>query len=173
MSGTGHVSAALVAAQMGRSPREPWDVAATCANGFPTVIASPPTLADGERFPTAYWLTCPYLAEALSSRESAGAVADWNARLAADTALVDRMRAADADLRSARLKLAGGHDPCGDVGIAGAAEGWSSAKCLHAHVALTLVGIDDPIGTAELDAAPMPCPDERCARLPVAGEVVA
>lgn len=173
MSGAGHESAALVAAQIGRSPREPWDVAATCAFGFPTVIASPPVLADGERFPTAFWLTCPYLTEAVSTRESAGAVADWNARLAVEAGLVSRMRATDAALRDARERLAGGADVCGDVGIAGAAEAWSSAKCLHAHVALTLAGIDDPIGSAELDTVPMPCPDERCARLPARGEVVA
>lgn len=171
MNGTGHASAALIAAQIGRFPREPWEIAATCAYGFPTVIASPPVLGDGERFPTAFWLTCPHLAETVSARESAGAVADWNTRLAADAGLVSSMREADAALRDARAKLAGGADACGDVGIAGAADAWSSAKCLHAHVALVLVGIEDPIGVAELDAATMPCPDERCARLSVADEV--
>jgi hypothetical protein len=38
-------------------------------------------------------------------------------------------------------------------------------KCLHAHLALALVGIDDPIGRALLGQGDTDCPDERCARL--------
>jgi hypothetical protein len=38
-------------------------------------------------------------------------------------------------------------------------------KCLHAHIALTLVGVDDPIGSALLGEGEADCPDRRCARL--------
>ena len=50
--------------------------------GFPTVIASPSRLDDGTPFPTTYWLTCPYLADAASAAESAGRLAEWDARVA-------------------------------------------------------------------------------------------
>ncbi|MDR3687617.1 MAG: DUF501 domain-containing protein [Coriobacteriia bacterium] len=157
--------ALLVAEQLGgRVPREPWRVAARCAHGFPTVIVSPSLLADGTPFPTFAWLTCPHLSEALAAEESAGATAVWATRAAADPALAESLRAADGALRAARVAESGGVDACESVGLAGQRDPLG-VKCLHAHVALVLIGIDDPIGAAELGKIPHSCPDGRCTSL--------
>lgn len=153
--------AALVAAQLGRVPREPWRVAASCQHGFPTVIVSPGLLGDGTPFPAYAWLTCPHLVEQLSAEEAAGAAAGWAARAQVDAAFAERLIAADAALREARAHESGGSDPCRGVGLAGQRRPLG-VKCLHAHVALVLVGIDDPIGEAELGKVELVCSDIRC-----------
>jgi uncharacterized protein len=154
----------LVAAQLGRSPRDPWRVAALCLHGYPTVIVSPSLLSDGTPFPTYAWLTCPHLVESCFEAESAGGTAEWDARTLIDSDLAGRLDAADAALREARLKESGGEDPCEGVGLAGQTAPFGT-KCLHAHVALALVGIADPIGESELDGRAHTCKDARCASL--------
>jgi uncharacterized protein len=154
--------AALVAEQLGgRVPREPWRVAARCSHGFPTVIVSPSVLADGTPFPTHAWLTCPHLTEALAAEESTGATAAWAERAAAEPALAERLRVADVALRQARAEESGGVDGCESVGLAGQRDPLG-VKCLHAHVALVLIGIDDPIGEAELGKISRNCGNARC-----------
>lgn len=157
--------AALVAAQLGRTPRDPWRTVARCSFGFPTAIASPPRLADGEPFPTLFWLTCPWLVAAVSDLESAGLAAQWAARLAADPELRARAEAADAEYRRLRAEEGAGDDPCADVGVAGQRR-VEGTKCLHAYVAARLAGLDDPAGAAMLEHLERECPDGRCARLP-------
>jgi uncharacterized protein len=152
---------ALVAAQLGREPRGPWRVAARCTRGFPSVIVSPGILEDGTPFPTHAWLTCPHLVELLSAEESCGAAAGWAERARVDPGLAARLAAADAVLRDVRARESGGVDPCEAVGLAGQ-RGPLGVKCLHAHVALTLIGIDDPIGQAELEKLSPTCVDVRC-----------
>lgn len=152
----------LVSWQIGRTPREPWRTAACCSFGFPTVIVSPSTLSDGERFPTWAWLTCPWLTRRCSDLESGGATSRWVARLAAEPALADRMREADRKLRELRLAESGGHDACPDTGIAGQRDPLA-VKCLHAHVALALAGVDDPVGLDTLEGVGRDCPDAECA----------
>lgn len=153
--------ATLVAAQLGREPRGPWRVAARCTRGFPSVIVSPGILEDGTPFPTHAWLTCPHLVEMLSAEESAGAAAGWAERARIDPNLAARLAAADAVLRDVRARESGGIDPCESVGLAGQ-RGPLGVKCLHAHVALALIGIDDPIGQAELTKIQPTCADVRC-----------
>lgn len=150
-----------MAAQIGREPREPWRVAARCSRGFPSVIVSPGILEDGTPFPTHAWLTCPHLVEQLSAEESAGAAAGWAARALIDSDLAKRLDAADVALREARAEESGGTDPCQQVGLAGQ-RGALGVKCLHAHVALALIGIPDPIGEAELLKIDITCDDVRC-----------
>ncbi|NTW28468.1 MAG: DUF501 domain-containing protein [Coriobacteriia bacterium] len=155
----------LVAAQVGRAPREPWRTAARCTWGFPTAIVSPSRLADGTPFPTYAWLTCPCLAEFASARESAGAAAEWAARAADDPVLAQSLRDADAAVRALRVQESGGEDACESVGLAGQRDPLG-VKCLHAHMALALVGVDDPVGSAELGAMEDDvCPDARCRKL--------
>ena len=157
--------ALLVAEQLGgRAPRESWRVAVRCSYGFPSVIVSPSLLADGTPFPTFAWLTCPHLSEALAAEESAGATAAWATRAALDPALAARLRAADDALREARTVESGGVDACESVGLAGQRDPLG-VKCLHAHVALALIGIDDPVGVAELGKIPPSCANGRCATL--------
>ncbi|MDO9174656.1 MAG: DUF501 domain-containing protein, partial [Actinomycetota bacterium] len=88
-----------MAAQLGRIPRDPWRVAASCAHGFPSVIVSPALLTDGTPFPTYAWLTCPHLVEQLHAEESAGATAGWAARARCDAELAEQLRLTDAAVR--------------------------------------------------------------------------
>lgn len=163
--------AEIVTAQLGRLPRDPWRVGARCAFGYPATIVSPATFADGTPFPTCAWLTCPWLAERVSAEESAGACVRWTERVVDDLVLAERMRAADRALRTVReaesatsgTMAAHADALLEDVGVAGQRDPLR-VKCLHARVALTLIGIDDPIGK-ELLTGDRACPDERCARM--------
>jgi len=156
--------AELVAAQMGRVPRLPWRAAARCRWGFPSAVVSPSRLLDGTPFPTYAWLTCPWLSERASAAESRGSIAEWARRAATDENLSSRLIESDRVVRRLRAAESGGSDACESVGIAGQRDPLG-VKCLHAHVALALVGIDDPIGTHLLGVGDPVCPDERCARL--------
>ncbi len=57
---------------------------------------------------------------------------------------------------------AAGTDACAAVGLAGQRDPLG-VKCVHAHVALALVGIDDPIGLELLERG-RECPDRYCDR---------
>lgn len=154
----------VVARQIGRTPREPWRVAVRCARGYPSVIASPSVLADCTPFPTHLWLTCPHLADAASAAESAGACAEWTARLAAEPQAAAAVRAVDARLRELRAAESGGDDACASVGLAGQRDA-TAIKCVHAHVAASLAGLADPIGDDVIARTGASCADERCLRL--------
>jgi len=154
----------VVAEQVGRVPRPPWRVAVRCRFGYPTVIVSPSVLADGMRFPTFAWLTCPWLIELASAAESRGETALWARRAAVDAGLRSQLAETDRTMRELRAAESGGNDACAVVGIAGQASS-AGVKCLHAHVALALVGVPDPIGLELLGEWQDECDDERCARL--------
>ena len=156
-------TAQLVASQIGRMPRAPWRVCTRCTFGRPAVISSPPVLSDGSRFPTLHWLTCPWLIEGAGALESQGAADDFSQRAAADPEFASALASADEELRRARAAAHGGPDPCGDVGLAGQRDPLG-VKCLHAHVALALAGISDPIGQETLARVGYPCEDDLCAR---------
>jgi hypothetical protein len=164
---------ALVTAQLGRPPRDPWRVAVRCCWDRPAVLAAPPVLADGTPFPTTFWLSCPWLVERIGAIESNGGAALWAERLAADQALAAAATAADLDYRAARAAEAARHAPgagpdrTADVGIAGQRDPLAT-KCLHAHAAAALAGIGDPVGAAVLREMPAAwCPDDACRRLGV------
>jgi hypothetical protein len=154
---------ALVARQLGREPRGAWDIAVRCSFGRPTVITTAPRLPDGTPFPTLYYLTCPYLVAAVGRAESDGGVSAWRVRLAGDRTLAARMHAADTAYCRARTALAGGSDPTPDAGIAGQDDPLAT-KCLHAHVAAFLAGIDDPVGEGVLAGCARECSDDRCGK---------
>lgn len=154
--------AALLARQLGRPPRGEWRVATRCSHGAPVVVATAP-LVDGAPFPTLLWLACPLLVAVVSALESAGGVARQRERLAVDAALGERMRAADAAYRARRAEEGGGFDPCAGTGIAGQRDPLAT-KCLHAHAAAWLAGIDDPVGENVLAGMDLECDDARCLR---------
>lgn len=156
--------AALVAEQLGRAPRMPWRVAARCGFARPTAIVSPSRLDDGTPFPTYAWLTCPHLIERVGDAESAGESARFGERALADPALESDLRALDARVRRLRAAESGGEDACSTVGLGGQRDPLG-VKCLHLHVALTLVGERDPIGDELLARIPRECDDDRCAAL--------
>lgn len=154
----------LVALQIGRIPREPWRVAARCQWERPSVIASPSLLADGTPFPTLYWLTCPWLIARAGALESEGILAEWDERTESDPHLAAALDASDRALRERRSEESGGSDACISVGIAGQRDP-VGVKCLHAHVALSLAGVADPIGQETLALLGEACDDDGCGAL--------
>jgi hypothetical protein len=88
----------------------------------------------------------------------------WALRAVADENLGTRLKETDSAVRALRTAESDGVDACSSVGIAGQRDPLG-VKCLHAHVALALVGVDDPIGGALLGEFDPDCPDRRCARL--------
>ena len=161
--------ATVVARQLGRAPRSPWRVMVRCAQGYPQVIASPPVLDDATPFPSWLYLTCPHLCRACAARESEGALAALNARLTGDTALRAQLLALDVRFRAGRAAEATtcGQDsalfPGSGTGVAGQADP-RVVKCLHAHVACELAGLDDPLGAGVIASCEEQCsdPSELC-----------
>ena len=153
--------AQVVAAQLGREPRDPWRVSSRCRWGYPTTIASPSLLADGTPFPNLVWLTCPYLIDRIGRLESSGMAAEYAQHAAEDEWFAESLKETDARLRAARADESGGTDACPDVGLAGQKDPLG-VKCLHAHVALALVHLGDPIGRDVLDHVGYQCSDRRC-----------
>jgi hypothetical protein len=137
-----------------------------CGAEAPCVIRVNARLEDGTPFPTTWWLTCPWLVEAVGALESAGACAEWTARIAADVDLAAAVLYADRAYRHARAVLAGGEDPSHGRGVAGQADPLT-VKCLHARVAAALAGNPDPVGRAVLarlcGADAVLCPDPHAA----------
>ena len=156
--------AARVAAQLGRVPRAPWRVAVRCCWDRPAVIVSPSTLADGTPFPNLAWLTCPWLSHLVAAEESAGGAVAFALRAAEEPAFGAALIAADATVRSLRAAESGGADACAVVGIAGQRDPLG-VKCLHAHAALVLLGVADPVGEDVLSRVQRWCHDDRCAGL--------
>lgn len=104
------------------------------------VIANAPLLDDGTPMPTRFWLVDPALRDAVSRLEAGGGVRKAEAA-------VDPDALAQAHLRYAverEATLPPGHTgPRPSGGVGGTRVG---VKCLHAHLAWSLVGGDDPVG---------------------------
>lgn len=128
--------------QLGREPTTPFSVVARCTSGHPLVIRNRPLDAEGNPFPTIYWLTCPDSVRAISRVESEG----WIARLGDDPAFAGGVEEAHRAYAAERGEMLPGAERWGGVG--GTREG---IKCLHAHYAYHLSGGDDIVGrwTAE------------------------
>jgi uncharacterized protein len=155
-----------LAVELGRPARGVLAVAYRCAHGVPAVIQTDPVLPGGTPFPTLYYLTCAPLTATVSRMESAGVMAQMNARLAAEPDLADRYRAAHDAYLAERNDL---HD----LGTSVSAGGMPTrVKCLHVLVAHSLaVGAGvNPLG----DEAVALLPEYTrggpvCATLPGAG----
>lgn len=153
--------AAVVAWQLGRAPRGSWRVVCRCSFGYPTCIATAPVLDGGAPFPTLFYLTCPHLVEEVSRLESGGFLETVRGMVTTNESLASRLSDADDSYRKARAREAGGVDPAPNVGIAGQRDPLA-VKCLHAHVAAYLGGIDDPIGEVVMMDRAAECRDQRC-----------
>jgi len=132
----------LLARQLGRQPRAVRRVVRRCPFGAPAVTEQRPYTADGEPFPTTYYLTCPHLVAAVSRLEAAGGVSRWSRAVRAEPALAASLAAGDEEQRRLRRALAAGETGTDggaslDYGIGGARRG-GSLKCLHAHAAFAL-----------------------------------
>jgi uncharacterized protein len=146
---------AVVAAQLGRTPRGVRGVAHRCQCGQPDVVETAPRLPDGTPFPTLYYLTCPRASGAISGLEAAGLMREMTARLAADDKLRDDYQQAHAGYLARRdaAAAADGIEPLppGTQSAGGMPE---RVKCLHALVAHELaVPGENPLGREALEAA--------------------
>jgi hypothetical protein len=157
---------AVVARQIGRQPRTMLRVAARCPWGGPAVTEQDPYGADGEPFPTTYYLTCPHLVAAVSRIEAAGGVERWSAAVACDDSLRADLERATGEQRAIRTRLAGGRS--GRDGGASLAYGIGGSrnperlKCLHAHVAFALAVPGYALGQRVLAEIEEPWPDGGC-----------
>jgi hypothetical protein len=156
----------VVARQLGREPRTLRRVAVRCPFGAPAVTEQSPYGADGEPFPTTYYLTCRHLVAAVSRLEAAGGVERWSDAVRAEPALAASLAAADEEQRSLRRELAGvttGNDGGAslDYGIGGSRRG-GSLKCLHAHVAFALARSGYELGERILAEVESRWPEQCC-----------
>jgi hypothetical protein len=157
---------AIVARQLGRSPRAFGRVAVRCPYGLPAVTEQRPYGRDGEPFPTTYYLTCPQLVAAVARLEAAGGVERWSAAAREDEALADSLVRATEEQRTVRRQLAGearGTDDGAslDLGIGGSRSP-ENLKCLHAHVAYALARPGYELGERILAELGDPWPVGRC-----------
>jgi uncharacterized protein len=153
-----HADRDLVARQLGREPRAFHHVVVRCPFGAPAVTEQKPYTADGDPFPTTYYLTCPHLVAAVSRLEAAGGVERWSAAAREEPELAASLAAADDEQRRIRRELATGPERSDggaslDFGVGGSRRS-GSLKCLHAHVAYALARPGYALGeqiAAELD----------------------
>jgi uncharacterized protein len=149
---------AVVAGQLGREPRAFKRVVVRCPFGRPAVTEQQPYDADGEPFPTTYYVTCRHLVAAIARLEGVGGVERWTRAAAEDPELAESRAKADEEQRAIRRELAAGATGRDggaslDLGVGGAGR-TGSLKCLHAHAAFALARPGYVLGeriVAELD----------------------
>ena len=144
---------AVVARQLGRSPRAFRRVVVRCPWGRPAVTEQWPRDATGAPFPTTYYLTCPQLVAAISRLEAAGGVERWTRAVDDDPALEASLDRANAEQRELRPEL--------PSGIGGSTRA-GSLKCLHAHVAFALARPGYELGERILAEVEASWPDRCC-----------
>ena len=156
----------IVERQLGRTPRAFRRVAVRCPFGRPAVTEQEPYDADGNPFPTTYYVTCRWLVAAISRLESAGGVERWSERAAAEPALAASLERATEDQRALRTELAAGRTG-GDGGASlalgiGGSRNPPQLKCLHAHVAYALARPGYELGERIFAEVEMPWPERCC-----------
>jgi hypothetical protein len=140
----------VVSAQLGRPARGVVGIAARCACGNPTVVATRPRLDDGSPFPTFYYLTHPAATSAMSTLEAGQIMPELAAQLDDDDTA--------AAYRAAHEAYLADRAQFGDVPeIDGISAGGmpTRVKCLHAlagHALAVGPGVN-PIGDAALARA--------------------
>ena len=145
--------ARVVSWQLGRPARPFRGVAARCAYGFPAVTEQAPFGADGEPFPTTFYLTCPWLVAGISRVEAKGGVERYSQAAQEDAELGESLERADAEQRRLRPEL--------PVGIAGTRRR-ENLKCLHAHAAFALARPGYELGERILEELSPLWPESCC-----------
>jgi uncharacterized protein len=142
---------AEVASLLGRSPAGSFRVVVRRPEGAPVVIENAPHLDDGTPMPTLYWLVDPLLHDQVSRIESDGGVHRFEELVDSDA-----LACAHDEYRRRRDALVQRHDlPQPSGGVGGTRIG---IKCLHAHLAAHLAGMDDPVGAlvaSQVDLGPL------------------
>ncbi|HEU5150438.1 MAG TPA: DUF501 domain-containing protein [Iamia sp.] len=131
---------AALAELLGREPVGPYEVVVRHADGSPLVIRNAPIMPSGRPMPTRHWLVGEPERRWVGRLESAGGVDRAEAEIDPEVLAAAHRRAA-AERDAAIPADHTGHRPSG--GVAGTRLG---VKCLHAHYAEWLVGVDDPVG---------------------------
>jgi hypothetical protein len=143
---------AVVAAQLGRTPRAIRAVSHRCPCGNPDAIETSPSLPDGTPFPTLYYLTCPLASSGIGRLEASGLMRTMTQRLGSEPELAAQYQAAHESYLARREAL--GHVEQ----IAGISAGGmpTRVKCLHVLVAHSLsVGPGvNPLGDEALAVLP-------------------
>jgi hypothetical protein len=144
----------IVERQLGRPPRAYRRVVLRCPYGLPAVTEQDPYDANGEPFPTTYYLTCRHLVAVVSRLEAEGGVERWTLTAAEDPVLAASLDRATEEQRQIRHELAGARRGSEggsslDLGIGGSGRN-GSLKCLHAHVAFALARPGYELGDAIL-----------------------
>ena len=123
---------AIVAEQLGRTPRGVLAIAYTTPDNQPAVVKTAPKLDDGTPFPTLYYLTDPRLCAEASRQESAGVMKTMTARLAEDAELAAAYRRAHESYLAER-------DAIESLGTDFSGGGMPDrVKCLHVVIAHAL-----------------------------------
>jgi hypothetical protein len=126
---------ATITAQLGRPPRGVVSVAWRCSCGRPAVVTTEPRLPNGTPFPTTYYLTCPRATAGCSTLEAGGTMAAMSARLADDSELAARYRAAHEAYLADRARLGDEVPEIAGISAGGMPD---RVKCLHALLAHAL-----------------------------------
>ncbi len=147
----------VVEAQLERTVRGSWGVAARCHLGVPMVVESHPLMEDGSPFPTTFWLTCPILVKRASRLEADGTMTDLSALLRDGSDMGERMSGALRRYRGAR----DAHEVVSDAGSQPGGDA-DRVKCLHAHLAHELADPPNPVGAVTLARAGWPDCRSRC-----------
>jgi uncharacterized protein len=152
---------AVVATQLGRTPRAIRAVAHRCPCGNPDVIETSPVLADGTPFPTLYYLTCPRASSAIGRLEASGLMRTMSARLRDDPELAARYQAAH-DAYLARRESIDHVERIAGISAGGMP---TRVKCLHVLVAHSLAAGPEvnPLGDEALAELPPWWTDGPCA----------
>jgi hypothetical protein len=157
---------AIVERQLGRAPRAFLRVAVRCPHGTPAVTEQDPYGADGEPFPTTYYLTCPRLVAAIARIEAAGGVERWSREVEENAALAGSLERATQRQREIRRELAAGRTGRDDgasleLGIGGSRSP-AKLKCLHAHAAFALANPGYELGERILAEVEPVWPEDGC-----------
>ena len=141
---------AVIAEQLGRSPRGIHDIGHRCPCGNPDVVTTEPRLPDGTPFPTTFYLTCPRAASMIGTLEGKGVMAEMQGRLSEDDYLAAAYRQAHERYLAAREAI--GHvEEIDGISAGGMPD---RVKCLHVLAGQALAqgrGVN-PLGDEVLDA---------------------
>jgi hypothetical protein len=108
------------------------------------VVATKPVLADGEPFPTHFYLTCANLNSMIGTLEASGLMKEYEERLSTDKEFAEQYKKAHVDYLDRRNK----HGLVDEITEISAGGMPNRVKCLHALVAHSLAvgpGIN-PVG---------------------------
>lgn len=145
---------AIIAEQLGRTPRGIQAVTATDGQDTPLVLRME-SIVDGKPFPTLYWLSSERLKVELSRIEASGVIKRLEARLQEDADFLAAYHRSHADYVARRWRHMSeahrtqaerlGYTPLfHERGIGGIAN-WDQVRCLHTQYAHHLCG-DNVIG---------------------------